>query len=254
MNEFLNKTVLITGAVGGIGKETAKAFAEEGANLVLVDLNKDALQKAADEINIDSKRIHLVAADVTQEDQVANYVSEAEKAFGKIDVFFNNAGVLKTGYVKDTEIADLKKIWDVNVLGVFLGLKYVIRSMEKTGGGSIIDTGSIDSFGADAGNSLYASSKYAVLAISKCAALEEASKGIRVNTICPGPVNTSMMTTYVEERFPGKKVGDIYDARIPMARVARPRDIANAVLFLASDRSSYMTGTRIVVDGGYKHE
>lgn len=123
MNEFLNKTVLITGAVGGIGKETAKAFAEEGANLVLVDLNKDALQKAADEINIDSKRIHLVAADVTQEDQVANYVSEAEKAFGKIDVFFNNAGVLKTGYVKDTEIADLKKNLGCECPGSFPWIK-----------------------------------------------------------------------------------------------------------------------------------
>lgn len=254
MSEFKDKVILITGAAGGIGRETAKAFAEEGAKLVLVDLHEESLEQVAKELNIESDRVKLVPADVTNEEQVANYVSVAEKTFGHIDVFFNNAGVLKTSYVKDTDINDLKKLWDVNVLGVFLGLKYVIRSMEKTGVGSIINTGSIDSFGADAGNSLYASSKYAVLAISKCAALEEAPKGIRVNTVCPGPVNTSMMTTYVDEQFPGKKVADIYDARIPMGRIARPRDIANAVLFLASDRSSYMTGTRIVVDGGYKHE
>jgi len=254
MKDFENKVVLITGATGGIGAETAKAFAEEGAKLVLVDLNADKLDSLKKSLALSKECVETVVADVSDEAQVKNYVSVAEKKFGRIDVFFNNAGVLSTGFIKDLELEDLLKIWRVNVFGVFLGLKHVITSMEKTGGGAIVNTGSIDSFGADPGDGAYASSKYAVLALSKCAALEEAAKGIRVNTICPGPVGTSMMQTYVDGQFPGKKVSDIYDARIPMGRVANPRDIANAVLFLASDKSSYMTGTRIVVDGGYKHE
>ncbi len=251
--EFENKTVVITGATGGIGSETAKAFAEEGANLVLVDLNKDKLDALKKSLGIDENRIVTVVADVTNETQVEGYVAAAEKAFGKIDVFFNNAGLLSTGYIEDLDISEIQKIWGVNVFGVILGLKHVIRSMKKSGGGSIINTGSVDSYGADAGNSMYAASKHAVYGISKCAALETAAHNIRVNTICPGPVHTSMIDTYVNEQFPGETVQSVYGVKMPMGRIAEPRDIANAVLFLAGEKSAYISGTRLAIDGAYKH-
>ncbi len=254
--EFENKVVLITGAAGGIGSATAKAFAKEGAKLFLVDLKKEGLEKVKKSLGLSDDRIQIKEADVTDESQVKSYVESAEKAFGKIDVFFNNAGILSTGFVRDTDVSDLEKILKVNVVGVFLGLKHVIRSMEKTGGGSIINTGSIDSFATDPGDGAYAASKHAVMAISKCAAAEEAEKGIRINLVCPGPVQTSMMERYVSEIYPDtpNALQAIYNKRIPMGRVARPEDIANAVLFFASERSSFVTATKLVVDGGYKHE
>ena len=254
--EFENKVVLITGAAGGIGSATARAFAKEGARLFLVDLNQGGLEKVKESLGLPDERIRIRAADVTDEREVIAYVEEAEKAFGKIDVFFNNAGILSTGFVRDTDVSDLERILKVNVVGVFLGLKHVIRSMEKTGGGSIVNTGSIDSFATDPGDGAYAASKHAVMAISKCAAAEEAEKGIRINLVCPGPVQTSMMERYVSEIYPDtpNALQAIYNKRIPMGRVARPEDIANAVLFFASERSSFVTATKLVVDGGYKHE
>lgn len=254
MAEFDGKVVLITGAGGGIGSVTAKFFADEGAKLVLVDFFEDRILDVKKDLALGDDRCITVKADVTKENEVENYVKEAEKAFGKIDVFFNNAGLLRTGEVKDSDIEEVKKCWDVNIVGAFMGLKHVIRSMEKSGGGSIICTGSIDSFGADPGNAIYAASKYAVMGMSKCAALEAAKYGIRINVICPGAINIGMMRQYAKEMFEGESWVDDYNKKIPMGRMGRPEDIAKGVLFLASDRSSYMTGTRLVIDGGYKHE
>lgn len=256
MGEFDNKVVLITGAAGGFGKVTARSFADEGAKLALVDFDIDGLKKTAEAIGLPDDRVLTVRADVSREADIENYVNETVKKFGRIDVFFNNAGIAKIGLVKDTKEADFDQIYGVNVKGVYFGMKHVIPVMEKQGSGSIINTGSVDSYGADAGNAMYASTKYAVLGMSKCAALETGPSGVRVNVVCPGPADTALIRKFTREANPDNPQSfyDNWKKINPLGRMTAPQDVANVVMFLASEKSSYVNATRIAVDGGYKHE
>lgn len=252
--EFANKVVIITGAAGGIGKETVRKFAKEGANIALVDLNYEALQATAKDLSLEEDKYILIASDVSKEEEVVNYVQRTKEKFGKIDVFFNNAGIegafaLLTDYPSDA----LDNVVNINIKGVFYGLKHVLQVMQQQKSGAIINTASAGAKAALPFTSAYIASKAAVLGLTKAAAMEYAEHGIRVNAICPGPTNTRFMRSVEASFAPGKT--EEYQAMVrqsvPLGRYAEPADIANTVLYLASEKSSYVTGTDIDVDGGY---
>lgn len=243
------KVAVITGGSGAIGSTTAKLFLKEGAKVVLVDINEEALSKTAAELG--SSDVSYIAADVTKADDVQKYVQHTVKTFGKIDVFFNNAGV--EGVVQPIEdypedVYD--KVMAVNVKGVWLGAKYVLPEMNE--GGSMINTSSVAGLAGSPSVTPYVASKHAVVGLTRAVAVEAAPRKIRVNSIHPSPVDNRMMRSLEEGYAPGAaaeaKKG--FEQAVPLKRYATNEDIANAVLFLASDESKFVTGTKIVVDGG----
>ena len=249
MKRLDNKVAIITGGAGSIGKITAKLFLDEGAKVMLVDLDSDSLEKTVKELN--SEHVKYCTADVSKAADVQNYIDETVNKFGKIDVFFNNAGI--EGEVKPIidypeEIFD--KVIAVNVKGMWLGNKYAIPQMND--GGSIIMTSSVAGILGSANMSAYIISKHAVVGIMRSAAIELASRKIRVNTVNPSPVNNRMMRS-IEEGVSsghGDQVQQDFEAIIPLKRYAEPDEIAKLVLFLAGDDSQFITGTTQVIDGG----
>jgi len=244
---------IVTGGSGAIGSTTAKLFLDEGAKVVLVDINGEALEKVASELN--SPNVSYVAADVSKAVDVQGYVQHAVSTFGKIDVFFNNAGI--EGVVKPiTEYPEdaFDKLIGVNVKGVWLGIKYVLPEMND--GGSIINTSSVAGLMGYGSMSAYVTSKHAVIGLTRTAALEAAPRGIRVNSIHPAPVDNRMMRSLEEGFAPGEgeTVKKGFEATIPLGRYATNDDIAKGVLFLASDDSKFITGMKLVVDGGMAME
>ncbi|MEH7393554.1 SDR family NAD(P)-dependent oxidoreductase, partial [Bacillus sp. JJ1474] len=238
---------VITGGAGGIGKVVAERFLKEGAKVVLVDLFEESLLKAKDEL-ASLGEVLTVQADVSKESDVENYVKKALEHFGKIDVFFNNAGIEgKVAPLVDQKIEDFDKVISVNVRGVFLGLKYVLPVMTKQGYGSVINTSSVAGLEGSPGVSPYIASKHAVVGLTKASAIEVANANVRVNSIHPSPVNTRMMRS-LEDGL-NVEQEDLAKA-IPLGRYGEPSDIANLVLFLASDESSFITGVQYRVDGG----
>jgi NAD(P)-dependent dehydrogenase (short-subunit alcohol dehydrogenase family) len=251
MERLKNKTAIITGGSGGIGKATAKIFTQEGAKVLLVDIDKDALIKAKDEIG--SSNIDHVVADVTNSKDIANYAKVAKDYLGKVDIFFNNAGV--EGQVKPiTEYPEeeFQKVMDVNVKGVWLGLKHIIPLMNGSNGGSIIITSSVAGLMGTANVSPYVASKHATIGIMKSVALECAPKKIRVNTINPSPVDNRMMRSLEDGFAPGKadEAKKSFEQAIPLGRYAKSEEIGELALFLASDESKFITGTIMTIDGG----
>lgn len=208
------------------------------------------------EFNLGEDRCIAIVANVSKEADIQNYVEKTEAAFGRIDVFCNNAGICKNQLIKETDEATLDLILGVNLKGFYLGMKHVIKAMEKNQSGVIINTGSVDCYSAAKKNALYTSTKYAVLAMTRCAALEEAEYGIRVNVVCPGPINTELMRDYERRNNPNnpQAIIDSFSSQIPLGRYAETQDVSNAVMFLASDEASYITGTKLVVDGGWTTE
>lgn len=249
MKRLENKVAIITGGAGSIGKTTAKLFLEEGAKVLLVDMDEYALKKVVEELG--GKNVKYTAADVTKSADVQRYVDDAVKAFGKIDVFFNNAGI--EGVVKpvvDYPEDVFDKVIAVNVKGVFLGNKYVLPQMND--GGSIILTSSVAGIAGSPNVTAYIASKHAVVGMMRNLALEVASRKIRVNTINPSPVDNRMMRSLEEGYGPGDATGmkKAFENSIPLGRYAEPIEIAQLVLFLASDESKFITGTTQVIDGG----
>lgn len=250
MNRLQDKVAIITGGAGSIGKVTAKIFLSEGAKVMLVDINKTDLEKVVAELG--SENVRFCVADVSKAKDVENYVDETVKQFGKIDVFFNNAGI--EGVV--SPIVDYpEEIFDqviaVNVKGVWQGNKYVIPQMND--GGSIIMTSSVAGIVGSAHLGAYVTSKHAVVGIMRTTALEVASRKIRVNSVHPSPVNNRMMRSIEEGASAGHAI-DVqkqFEAMIPLGRYAEPEEIANLVLFLASDESQFITGTTQIIDGGF---
>lgn len=250
MSRFEGKVAVITGASGGIGLAASKLFAKEGAKVLLVDIEEADLDNAVTEIGSDSS---YFVADVTQPERVQAYVAAAVQRYGGIDIFINNAGIegdLDT--IVDCDIDNFDRVIAVNVRGVWLGLKYVIPQIEKRGGGSIVITSSIGGVSGGSGMSPYIASKHAVIGLMRTASDECAPKGIRVNTVNPGPTDTRMMRSIEEQNAPGNaelaKQG--YISRVPLNRYATAEDIANMMLFLSSDEGSYCSGGIYVVDGG----
>jgi len=249
MEKLKNKVAIITGGAGSIGKTTAQLFLAEGASVLLVDLKEEELKKAAEELG--SKAVQYCVADVTQSADVQRYVTQAVDAFGKIDVFFNNAGI--EGVVKpiiDYPEEMFDKVMAVNVRGVWLGNKYVLPHMKD--GGSIIITSSVAGLLGSPNVSAYITSKHASVGIMRATSVEAAPRKIRVNSIHPSPVDNRMMRSLEEGFSPGHgaEVKEQLELTIPLGRYAEPVDIAKLALFLASDDSQFITGTTQVVDGG----
>jgi NAD(P)-dependent dehydrogenase (short-subunit alcohol dehydrogenase family) len=248
MKRLENKVAIITGGAGSIGKITAKRFLEEGAKVFLVDLNEHDLKIVDDEL--EGLRIKYCVADVSKSEDVQRYVNEAVKEFGKIDIFFNNAGI--EGVVKpliDYPEDVFDKVMAVNVKGIWLGNKYVLPQMND--GGSIILTSSVAGLTGSPNVSAYITSKHAVVGIMRATAVEAAPRKIRVNSVHPSPVDNRMMRS-LEEGFSaghGSEVKSL-EANIPFGRYAEPIEIAQLVVFLASDDSQFITGTTQVIDGG----
>jgi NAD(P)-dependent dehydrogenase (short-subunit alcohol dehydrogenase family) len=238
MNRLENKVCVITGAASGIGAETARLFGAEGAKVVGVDLSPDALGDLA------------IQADVTDAQQVQDMYARTREEYGRIDVLFNNAGISPNddGSVLDTSLEAWQRVQDVNLKSVFLCCKYGIPQLLESGGGSVINTASfVATMGAATSQISYTASKGGVLALSRELGVEFARRGVRVNALCPGPVNTPLL----QELFakdPEKAQRRL--VHLPMGRFAEVGEIAKAVLFLASDDSSYVTASTFLVDGG----
>lgn len=244
---FKDKVVLITGAAGGIGSEAAKRFASEGAKIVLVDLQQEASERAAKDLNLNADDYLVVEADVSKEEDVKKYVKEAKDRFGKIDVFFNNAGIeAKYESIMDTDSDAMDKVLDINLKGVYYGLKHVLRVMTEQESGSIINTASVAGMIGFPNMAPYVASKHGVIGLTRTAALEVAAKKVRVNAICPGPVDTRMMDD-IEGDSNVKKAD--FTAAIPLGRYAEAEEIASLVAFLGSDDASYITGGVYTIDG-----
>jgi NAD(P)-dependent dehydrogenase (short-subunit alcohol dehydrogenase family) len=250
MERLNNKNVVITGGSGGIGVATAKMMLAEGAKILLVDINEEALQKAAKELN--SSDVHTFVADVSDEKQVIAYAKKAQELFGNVDVFFNNAGI--EGEVKpleDYSMSTYHKLMQINVDGMFYGLRYIFPLM-KDKGGSVIMTSSVAGLTGTPNVLPYVTSKHAVIGMMRSAALEGAPHKIRVNTINPSPVDNRMMRSLEEGFAPGEAEAakSNFEQSIPLQRYASNEEVAATALFLASDESSFITGVVLPVDGG----
>ena len=257
MTRLDGKTALITGAAGGIGQAAAKLFAEEGARVVLVDLDEGALQDLVRFIG--EERSSSVVADVTQPDQASNYVQAAVERWGGIDILLANAGIEGViAPIPDYPIDTFDQVMAVNVRGVWLGIKYVVPVMQQRGGGSIVITSSTAGVSGTADMSAYTVSKHAVIGLMRTAAMEGAPFGIRVNTVNPAPIETRMMRSIEELRVAALDDSEITveqmkrsaAARIPLQRYGNPEEVARLMLFLASEESSFCTGGVYMVDGG----
>jgi NAD(P)-dependent dehydrogenase (short-subunit alcohol dehydrogenase family) len=249
VTRLAGKSALITGGAGSIGLATARAFVAEGASVLLVDLDGSALERAVDELG--SERAGFRVADTTDSDAVAGAVEATVDRFGSLDVAFANAGIFGT-VAPVTEYPEevFERVLRVNVLGPFLVAKHALRAMRP--GGSLIINSSVVGLTSDAGISAYATSKHALVGLMRTAAKEMAPAGIRVNTIHPGPTDNAFQTA-IEIEAIGASAAEsatVFNQMIPLARHATAAEIANVVVFLASDESAFMTGATVAVDGG----
>ncbi|MGH8725062.1 MAG: glucose 1-dehydrogenase [Burkholderiales bacterium] len=240
-----DKVALITGAGSGIGRQSALLFAKEGAAVVCVDVNEQAARETAQMI----KGALAVRADVSKARDCEQMVAAAEKKFGKLNVLFNNAGIM---HAKDDDaMSTSEEVWDltldINAKGVFLGCKYGIPALKRAGGGSVINTASfVAKMGAATPQIAYTASKGAVLSMTRELAVIHARQNIRVNALCPGPLRTELLMSFLNTD--AKKQRRL--VHLPMGRFGEAEEIAKAALYLASDESSYVTGTEFLVDGG----
>ncbi|MGH1372608.1 MAG: glucose 1-dehydrogenase [Cellvibrionaceae bacterium] len=250
------KVAFISGGGTGIGRATAETFAEQGAKVVISGLSFDDMKDCVVAIEAKGGEVIALEQDVTEEDSWPNVMAETIKKFGRLDIMVNNAGVAFAGNVEEETLEGWRKTQSVNIEGVFLGTKAAIKAMKDSGGGSIINISSIEGLIGEPTVAAYNASKGAVRIFSKSAALHCAQSGynIRINTLHPGFIETAMTTTNVVEQFGEEIAAQIMDgvmAKVPLGRAGQPKEMANAILFLASDDSSYMTGAELVVDGGY---
>ena len=251
--DFTGKVVLITGAGNGIGRASAVGFASRGAKVVIVDRDTAGGEATAGILRQQGGEALFVAADVTKSAEVQNYVKVALDAYGQIDCFYNNAGI--EGAVAPTAEYDedmFDRVMAVNVKGVFLGLRHVLPVMIKQGRGAIVNTASIAGLVASPGMPAYVASKHAVIGLTKTAAGEVGRSGVRVNAVCPGPIDTRMIHALEAVLNPDDPaaVGARYQSSIPLGRYGTAEEVANIVQFLCSDLASNITGAHYVVDGG----
>ncbi len=248
MGRLDGKVALITGGARGMGKSHVRHFVAEGAKVVFGDVIDDKGEAVAAKLGADACR--YVHHDVTSEEQWAAAVATAVETFGKLDVLVNNAGVLKFATIEEMPLADFHRVLEVNAAGCWLGMKAAIGPMKEAGGGSIVNVSSIEGFTGAAGLSAYSASKFAVRGMTKVAARELGQFGIRVNSIHPGGVLTSMVLEAAATWSGGEDTGAGFIKSMPLGRFAEPAEISQLVVFLASDDSSYSTGSEFVADGG----
>lgn len=244
-----NQVAVVTGAGSGMGRTTSLKLAEMGFKLILVDFNEQTGEETLSMIKEKGGEGIFVQANVAESNDVQNYVNKAVEAYDRIDVFFNNAGVVQKPYLlADIPDEEFDRIVSVNFKGVFLGMKYVLKVMEKQGSGVIINNSSSSGIRVEHSLGVYSASKHAVVGITKAAALEYAEKGIRVNVICPGGVKTNLIAGFEKSI---QETGNVPKIDYPpLDRMADPEEIANVVAFLASPGATYMTGSIISIDGG----
>ena len=251
--EFAGKVALITGGGGGIGRATAIGFAGRGAKVVVVDMDATSGEASAELVRQRGGDARFIRADVTKSADVQAYVKATLDAYGAIDCFFNNAGIEgKVAPMQEYDEAMFDAVIGVNLKGVFLGMRHVLPVMLKQKRGAIVNTASVAGLVASPGMPAYVASKHAVIGLTKTAAGEVARAGIRVNAVCPGPIDTRMIHSVeamLNPEDPGS-VGDRYQSNIPLGRYGTAEEIANLVLFLCSDLASNITGAQYVADGG----
>jgi 3alpha(or 20beta)-hydroxysteroid dehydrogenase len=240
MARLEGKVAIITGAAQGMGAAHARRFVSEGAKVVITDLNEEKGSALASELG---ENVLFIKQNVTNAEEWQAVVAKAEEAFGPVNVLVNNAGITMAKSILETTEEEYRRIVDINQVSVFLGMKTVIPSMQKAGGGSIVNISSIN--GIVGGAVGYTDTKFAVRGITKAAAMECSHYGIRVNSVHPGVIATPMV---VQEDT--KAAVEEFAKHIPLKRVAQPEEVTNIVLYLASDESSYSTGAEFIVDGG----
>ena len=250
MGRLDGKVAVITGAASGIGRGTALCLAKEGAAVVAVDLNSQGGEQVVSEIAATGGRAVFQHTDVSSEPEIKSAVERAVKEYGRLDIMFNNAGLVgAVGPIEAVTADDWDRTIAVLLRSVFLGIKYAVEPMRKAGGGSIISTSSVASFLPSAYGAAYAAAKGAVISLTRAAALQLGRVKIRVNCICPGAINTPIWGALPGFSDPAA-VAQLLDDAQTIPRVGRPQDIASMVLFLASDESEWVTGQAMIVDGG----
>ncbi|MEV0918213.1 glucose 1-dehydrogenase [Streptomyces sp. NPDC049967] len=254
MGKLDGRTVLISGAARGQGEQEARLFAAEGARVVIADVLDEQGEALAKELGEENALfVHL---DVSQEADWQAAVAAAKAAFGRIDGLVNNAGILRFNELVTTPLEEFQAIVQVNQVGAFLGIKTVAPEIVAAGGGTIVNTSSYTGLTGMAFVGAYAATKHAVLGLTKVAAVELAAKGVRVNAVCPGAVDTAMSNPAMldpdadQEESKGA-VDALYRKLVPLGRIGRPEEVAALALFLTSDDSSYITGQPFVIDGGW---
>ena len=247
--DFTGKVAFVTGGSAGMGASTVRAFADNGAAVAIVDRDGEAAERFAAELNGEGHRALAIACDVSDEAQVADAVRRTVEAFGSLDMAFTNAGIMLPPVDAADETAEaFDRIVAVNLRGVWASMKHELAQMRTQGSGSIVNCSSLGGLVGGAGRATYHATKHGVLGQTKSVALQYGPLGIRVNAVCPGTIATPMVARMTAG---GELDPDGAIAAIPMARLGRPEEIAEAVLWLASDASSYVTGVALPVDGGY---
>src|SRR3954471_12848307 len=243
MSSLEGKVALVSGGARGMGAAEVRLLHAGGASVVAADVLDDDGKALADELG---DRVRFVHLDVTSEEQWLDVVAQTEREFGKLDVLVNNAGILRFNAIADIPLEEFRQVIDVNLVGVFLGMKAAIPAMKRAGGGSIVNISSTEGLGGTVFCGAYTASKFAVRGITKVAAIEYGSDKIRVNSVHPGGIDTPMTRAVMDEggrKYVGKKVAGL-------KRMGEAEEVASVVAFLASDDSSYCTGAEFVVDGG----
>lgn len=245
---FSGKVAFVTGGGSGIGRATAVAFANEGANVSIIDINNEGADRTSRLVEEAGGQALVIRCDVSQAEDVKNAVENTIDTFGRLDCAFNNAGIQeKMGPTHEFSVEEWRRIIDINLTGIFICLKYEIPQMLKQGAGAIVNTSSGSGLGGVPGLPIYVASKHGIVGLTKSAALDYANSNIRINAICPGSIDTPMLEQFRAGLPEGR--GRIVD---PIGRIAKPEEMASAVLWLCSDEASYVVGSVIPVDGGQR--
>ncbi len=242
MGRLDNKVAIVTGGAMGQGEAIVRAYVAEGAKVVIADIAKEAGQALADELG---ESAHFVSHDVSDAAAWATLVEDTNSRFGPVNVLANNAGLLRFGRIEEMPLEEFMLLVNVNQVGCFLGMQAVARTMRRGGGGSIINASSVEGLAGMPSCTAYAATKWAIRGMTKCAAMEMGPKGIRVNSVHPGMIDTPMTRVHG-----GDAAMEFGASKVPLRRVGTPDDIAPVYVFLASDESSYINGAEIAVDGG----
>jgi NAD(P)-dependent dehydrogenase (short-subunit alcohol dehydrogenase family) len=243
------KVAFVTGAASGIGRAAAIAFAQAGADVALVDVNQDGLEETAEQVQRLGRRPLVLRADVSSDEETRRAVDETVKGFGRLDCAFNNAGIEgKNAKTAELAVADWDRVIAVNLRSIFLSMRHEIPHMLEQGGGAIVNCASVAGLVGFAGLPAYTASKHAVVGLTKTASLEYATQNIRINAVAPGVIDTPMIERFTGGTAEGRKAMESLE---PIGRMAKPEEVASAVVWLCSDAASYVLGYTLAVDGGF---